>query len=46
MQRMVTAVLIAGGMFVVLSRLYDEHTTQWAMGVITFVSGYWLRGAR
>jgi hypothetical protein len=42
-QYVVTAVLLAAGLFVILSKRYPPKDKHWAYGVVGTVVGFWLR---
>jgi hypothetical protein len=43
MQIAVSAVILAAGLWVILSGRYDADAQQWAAGAIGTVVGYWLK---
>jgi hypothetical protein len=44
MQAAVTLIVLGACLFVLLSNGRDTHLRYWAMGVVTTLLGYWLRG--
>jgi len=42
MQILVSVIILAAGLFVVLSKDYGPETEKWAFGVMGTVVGYWL----
>ena len=44
MQLVVSIVMLACGIFIILSRRYGPKDTHWAYGIIGTIVGYWLRG--
>lgn len=41
-QILVTVVILAAGLYIILSKNYPEDTTKWAFGVVGVAIGYWL----
>lgn len=40
----VTLIVLAGALFLILSRHYDSDQQKWAFGAVGTILGYWLKG--
>jgi len=46
MQIVVSLVVLAAGLYVILSQVFDPDVQKWAFGVVGTVVGYWLPSAK